>query len=104
MPELDSSERRKLARIAERIAAAFAANGWEWVDVGAKGLDRLYTPAASDVALDLLARIACLEPGERVDTGRIVVEWAADEEGPHSLRFLVEFGEVCGAEVGDPDA
>ena len=84
---------RTIARVAERAAVVFAVNGWTWA-AHPLGSGDPYVPGAGDIALEIHRRLADLEPGERDDSGRLVVEWELDALEPADIRVFVDLGEL----------
>ncbi len=82
---------RQITAIAKRAAELFHLNAWHWAD----GKER-YTPASADIALSIRRALDRLEPGERIESGRLVVEWPTDEETgePEEIRVFVHLGDL----------
>lgn len=88
---------RAIARIAERAAAVYAKNGWQWAvsPPGRDGKVEMSVPGAADIALDIRRRLAELEPGQQFNSGRLVVEWVVDEAGEtDAVEVSLELGSL----------
>lgn len=91
---------KQIADIAERITPLLRAMGVSWADWSDRSEVR--PPGAAEVAMAIRQMIAGLkEPGTRVETGRIAVEWCEpgdDPDDPFDIRIFIHIGDV---EPGD---
>lgn len=84
----------EVAVIAENAAEVFDHFAWLWFDARTK---ESYIPDVGDIVESLCRELADLEPGKRIECGRLVLEWPIDSETqePQDLRVFVHLGDLA---------
>ena len=96
-----------IARAARAIAPHFATHGIRWA--GWDGTRTLVVPGEAEIALALKEMVGQVEPGGRIDSSHLVVEWPLEDieddgDGdealgtPGEIRILFHLADV------DPEA
>lgn len=91
-----------IARAARAIAPHFAANDVRWASFTGRGAA---VPGEAEIALRLKEMVGDIQPGSRIDSGHLIVEWPFDDieddcEGdevlgtPGPIRILFHLAEI----------
>lgn len=91
-----------IARAARAVAPHFAAHQIRWASFD--GRRELVVPGEAEIALALREMVSQVEPGGRVDSGHLIVEWPFDDveddgeeqvlASPGPIRIMLHLADV----------